>query len=59
MAAAPRAQYEQRNWLERARARLTAVVAIGLVAASGSLLFEMSRQAGAQAETPDVLIARG
>jgi len=59
MAAALRKQYDHRTWLERARARLAGVVAIGLVAASGALLFEMSRQAGAQAETPAVLLARG
>ena len=59
MRAAPRTIDEPPTWLERARARLAAVVAIGLVAASGGLLSEMTRQASAQAETPDVLIARG
>ena len=45
----------RRNWLERARARLAAVVAISLVAASGGLLFEMNRQAHAQPLIPAAL----
>jgi hypothetical protein len=59
MGGPPRKHFDERSWLERARARLAAVTAIGLVAASGGLLSEMSRQAQVQAETPEVLVARG
>ena len=58
MAAAYRAH--QSSWLERARARFVALIAISLVAASGGLLSELNRQAHAQvATTPAVLLATG
>ena len=59
MAAAHRMHQARPNWLERAQARLAAVVAITLVAASGALLFEMNRQAHARPATPVILLASG
>ena len=57
MAAADR--IHQSSWLERARARLAALVAITLVAVSGGLLSELNRQAHAQPAIPAVLLATG
>ena len=57
MAAADRTH--QTSWLERARARFAALVAITLVAVSGGLLSELNRQAHAAPATPAVLLATG
>ncbi len=58
-----RRPFDERTPAERALARLCAVVAIGLVAASGGLLSEMSRLAQAsqydQAQARSVLLDRG
>ena len=48
MRAAVYPESDERGWAERMLARFVAVVAIGLVAASGGLLAEMSRLANAQ-----------
>ncbi len=58
-----RRPFDERTPGERALARICAVVAIGLVAASGGLLSEMSRQAQVldhdQAQARSVLVDRG
>ena len=58
LAAAPLAIIRPRPWLERARARLAALVAIGTGGASGAPAFEVSARPARRAD-PAVLIARG
>jgi hypothetical protein len=63
MTARLRRPFDERTPLDRVLARLCAVVAIGLVAASGGLLSEMSRLAKAsqydQAQASAALADRG
>ncbi len=63
MTARLRRPFDERTPVDRALARLCAVVAIGLVAASGGLLSEMSRLAKAshydQAQAYAALVDRG
>ena len=57
MGAAVPALESQGSAMGRLKAQFTALVAIGLVAASGGLLFEMNRKA--QPAAPAVMVPQG